>query len=341
MSRILKCIAAAALIVALPAVTHAAEVNWRLGSPVGPEDIATRDMEAYADRVRERSGGAIDIEVVPLESIGFKPADSLRVIKQGVLDAMNIVPYYIDRDEPLLAAFMPHGGLMDPEDNFKIIDVQHEIANEIYAKWNVAPVGRIFAGSLKHQTLVSRVPVRSLEELRDIKLRHFTKIGIETFNALGVSTQTLPSSELYLALKTGVVDASLYAPVYTKSQSIYEVACCSAYIGVFSAATPFVIGADEAKWSALSDEHRQIMMDVAQEMYEENIAIWRANEAEEEAVEFLKQQDGFENLEPFSEDDRRAIQQETWRQWKAFSESLGPEAVRNYERVIAALKNAS
>ena len=58
-------------------------------------------------------------------------------------------------------------------------------------------------------------------------------------------------------------------------------------------------------------------------------------------MEFLKQQEGFENLEPFSEDDRRAIQQETWRQWKAFSESLGPEAVRNYERVIAALKNAS
>lgn len=337
MLKMLKMAALAVAVGAVPFSAGASEVTWRLGSPVGPEDIATKDMEKFADRVSARSNGEIQIEVVTLESIGFKPSDSLRVIKQGILDAMNIVPYYIDRDEPLLAAFMPHGGLMDPEDNFKIIDVQHEIANEIYAKWGVASVGRIFAGSLKHQTLVSRVPVSSLEELRKIKLRHFTKIGIDTFNALKVSTQTLPSSELYVALKTGVVDASMYAPIYTRSQSIYEVACCSSYIGVFSSATPFVIGAAEEKWAALSDQQKEIMRSVADEMYNENIETWRANNAEAEAIEFLTAQDGFEILNPFPENDRREIQRATWEQWKAYCESIGPDAVANYERIIAAL----
>ncbi|MEO1190972.1 MAG: TRAP transporter substrate-binding protein DctP [Pseudomonadota bacterium] len=316
----------------------AAEVSWRLGSPVGPEDVATLDMVEYAERVAARSNGEIEIEVIPLESIGFKPADSLRVLKQGVLDAMNVVPYYVDRDEPLLSAFMPHGGLMDPEDNFKIIDVQHEIAAEIYAKWDVIPVGRIFAGALKRQTLVSRVPVSSLEDLRKIKLRHFTKIGIDSFNALGVSTQTLPSSELYLALKTGVVDGSLYAPIYTKSQSIYEVACCSSFIGVFSAATPFIIGANAQSWAALSDGQKAILQSVASEMYEENIEKWRNDTAEAEAIAYLREQD-FEILDPFPEEDRKAIQQATWDQWRLYAESLGPDAVRNYERIVAALRD--
>lgn len=337
MTAIIKITAAACLAAALATQAFAAEVKWKLGSTVGPADPGTQMLIEFAERVGEASNGEIEIEVVPLESIGFKPADSLRVLKQGVLDAMVLVPYYLDRDEPLLSVFMPHGGMLDPEDNLKILDVQHEIAQEIYDKWDVVTIGKTFQGELREQTLVSRVPVNSLEELRKIKLRHFTKLGIDTFNALGVSTQTMPSSELYLALKTGVVDASLYAPVYTKSQSIFEVACCSAMIGVFATATPTAVGASEAAWSKLSDEQRQIIQDVLAEMFDESVEVWREATPQKEAVEFLMQQEGFEILEPFSEEDRREIQKATLEEWRKFAESLGPDAIDAYERIVASL----
>jgi TRAP-type C4-dicarboxylate transport system substrate-binding protein len=332
-----KFTAAACLAAALATQAFAAEVEWKVGSTVGPADPGTQMLEEFARRVGEKSNGEIKIEVVPLESIGFKPADSLRVLKQGVLDAMALAPYYLDRDEPMLSVFMPHGGLMDPEDNLKILDVQHEIAQQIYDKWDVVTVGKTFQGELREQTLVSRVPVDSLEDLRKIKLRHFTKLGIDSFNALGVSTQTMPSSELYLALKTGVVDASLYAPVYTKSQSIYEVACCSSMIGVFATSTPTAIGASRQAWSKLSDEQKQIMQDALAEMFDESVEVWREAKPQKEAVDFLKQQEGFEILEPFSEEDRREIQRAVLDEWRKFAESLGPEGIDAYERIIAAL----
>lgn len=337
--KIKKALTAAALLAsALSTQAMSADVTWKLGSTVGPADPGTLQLIEFAERVGERSNGDIEIDVVPLESIGFKPADSLRVLKQGVLDAMVLVPYYLDRDEPLLSVFMPHGGMMDPEDNIKILDVQHEIAQQIYDKWDVVTIGRTFQGELREQTLVSRVPVNSLEELREIKLRHFTKLGIDTFNSLGVSTQTMPSSELYLALKTGVVDASLYAPVYTKSQSIFEVACCSAYIGVFATATPTAIGASQTAWSQLSDAHKDIMQTVLDEMFNESVDVWREATPQKEAVEFLMQQEGFEILEPFSEEDRKEIQQATLAEWRKFAESLGPDGVDAYNRIIAALE---
>ncbi len=331
-----KLLFAALLGLAAAAPVDAQTVKWKLGSSTGPQDQQTQDLMKYAAAVRERTGGKLDIEVVAIETLGFKNVDSLRVLKQGVLEAMHIVPYYLFRDAPALAALMPHGGLLEPEDNLKIEKVQREIANEIYAKWDLVPAVDWHAGGLRDLVVVSKEPISSLADLKGKKFRHFTKEGTQAFNDLGISTQIVPSSELYLALKTGVVDAAVYGLIYVKTQSINETTCCVSYLAPFSAAFPFTVGVRKDVWTKLDPALKTAMQDVGKEFYARALDEWRSNKLEGETAAFLKEK-GMKFLAPFPLEDRKKIQQALFKAWREQCEKIGPDAVKNYERIIAAL----
>ncbi|MCP5368567.1 MAG: TRAP transporter substrate-binding protein DctP [Hyphomicrobiales bacterium] len=333
-------VTAAALAIGLTCGAGAADVKWRLGSSVGPKDPQTVRLLDLAERVKEKSGGRFEIEVIPIETIGFKNVDSLRVLKQRALDAMFIVPYYVVRDEPMMGVFAPHGVLAEPEENLKIVDEQYKVGAEILAadKWNIVQVGKAPFGALRDLVIMSKEPVNTLEGLRKIKFRHFTKDGLKAFNALGVSTQVVPSSELYLALKTGVVDASVYGPTYGKSQSIYEVTCCMSYLAAFSMAYPFTIGVNKDVWEKVPADLRQILKDTSEQMWNESVEKWKVGAAEKEAYEWLTTKGGMKMLDPVPLADRKLIQAELLKLWREQAEKAGPTAVGYFERITAHLK---
>ena len=59
-------VAATAIAWATVGPAGAADVEWKLGSPVGPQDLATKYLEDYASRVQERSNGRMAVEVIPI-----------------------------------------------------------------------------------------------------------------------------------------------------------------------------------------------------------------------------------------------------------------------------------
>jgi len=329
-----------ALALAAP-VVQAAEVEWRLGSSVGPQDPTTLALQELAKRVDEKSGGRFAIEIVPIETIGFKNVDTLRVLQQGVVDAMNIVPYYAVRDEPLMGVFAPHGVLIDANENLKIVDTQYEIGAEILAeKWGVVQVSRAPFGALRDLIVMSKTPVNTLDGLRGLKFRHFTKDGLEAFNNLGVSTQMVPSSELYLALKTGVVDAAVYGPTYGVSQSINEVTCCFSYLAAFSMAYPFSIGVNQDVWAAVPDDLKAVLTEEANAMWQESVDRWAEGGAEKEAYATLVAK-GMQQLDPMPLEDRKLIQAELLQIWQAQAEALGEQGATYYARIVKSLNGGS
>ena len=331
-------VAATAIAWATVGPAGAADVEWKLGSPVGPQDLATKYLEDYASRVQERSNGRMAVEVIPIETLGFKNTDSLRVVKQNVVDAIYVQTFYVTRDEPLMGVFMPHGVLADPQDNLKVLGVQLEIADEILQeKWNMKIITQDPTGGGQSRLLVvSKDPVTSLDELRKLKFRHYSKAGIRAYSELGVSAQVIPSSELYLALQTGVVDGAMYGAPYILSQSLDEVTCCASFVGALTL-SPRGISADATKWEQLPGDLQQVMLDVGDEMFTESMARWRAEEIYNAAAQELTK-NGYKILEPFPLDDRLEIQQAILKVWREDVEKIGPHALEYYDRIVAALK---
>jgi TRAP-type C4-dicarboxylate transport system substrate-binding protein len=244
----------------------------------------------------------------------------------------------VTRDEQLMGVFVPHGMLIDAEENLKIVDVQYSIGAEILRdNWGIVQVERAPFAALRDLVIVTTKPINTLAGLRKIKFRHFTKDGLQAFNALGVSTQVVPSSELYLALKTGVVDGAVYGPTYAKSQSIYEVTCCFSYVSAFSMAYPFSIGVNAATWRGLPDDLKKVLAEESRKMWDESVASWRQGAAEKEAYEWLTTKGGVKMLDPMPVEDRKAIQAELIKVWRGNCRGLGAKGVDYCSRIEAAL----
>ena len=92
------------------------------------------------------------------------------------------------------------------------------------------------------------------------KIIDIAKDQVEVFNRLGVSAQIVPQAELYLSLKTKVIDCSLYAPAAVKSISLQEVSKFASMIYLFS--SPFSsIGVSQKAWANLPDDLKKIVRD--------------------------------------------------------------------------------
>jgi TRAP-type C4-dicarboxylate transport system substrate-binding protein len=317
---------------------HAEATKWKFANPWPNAHPATKKLNEMFDEINERAKGKLEIEMMFLSAVGYKQGDLLRVLKQNIASMSLFVPYYVSRDAPLLANVIPAGGLIDAEQNLAIAQAQRDYAARILERdWGMVLATRFFNLGGRDLIIVSKDPVNTLDGLKGKKLRHFDKTAIQAMTTLGISAQTLPQSELYLALQTGVVDAAVHGLTNAKSQSLNEVACCFSDFTPFPGqGAPYGFITRKEDWAALPADVREVITDVAEKQWAEGVAGWRAGIASAEAKKVLIER-GMKDLGPFSKADRETLQQTVFKVWRAQCEKLGPEAVQLYDNVFEAM----
>lgn len=332
------CLLGAVLMLGVSAPASAANVEWKMANPWPEKHPASKAIAALLADVEARTNGSVKIKAVNLKAIGFKQGDLLRVIKQGVTEASLFVPYYIGRDAPDLANVIPTGGLADAEENLKIDDIQREYAKEFLAKdWDSVMAAPFFNRGGRDLIIVSRDPINTLDGLKGKKVRHFDKLGLKAMENLGINAQILPQSELYIALKTGVVDAAVHGMTNARSQSIYEVAKYFSEFTPFPGqGAPYGIIVRNDHWAMLDDAQKAAIAEAGKKSWDEGVALWRDATLTNEARDYMVSQ-GAKNMGPFSPEERVKLQKMVFEVWKESCEKLGPRAVKLYEDVVAAL----
>lgn len=331
-------VASAGLVTAGLGAAHAETYEWQFGNPWPANHPATGALTQILDEIRARSDGRLDIQMVHLDTIGFKQADLLRVIDQGVTEMGLFVPFYVRRDAPMLANVVPTGGLIEPEDNLRISDIQRAYAEKILLEnWGIVLPVRFFNRGGRELVLITTDETNSLEGLKGKKLRHFEALGLKAFEKLGVAAQTLPQSELYLALRTGVVDTAIHGLTNAVSQSMWEVACCYSDLTPFAGqGAPYGFIFKEETWNSLPDDLKQIVRDVTEEDWATAIEVWRSGEEDKAAKEKLAEE-GMKELPPLSAEDRATLQKVVFEVWQEECTNLGPDAVEMCTAVIKEL----
>ena len=85
-------------------------------------------------------------------------------------------------------------------------EVETQVAS-LFEKDNLELMGSAWIGS---EHLVARKPIAGVRDLQGIKMRVFANpVHVEAFKALGATPVPTGSSELYAALQTGAIDASV------------------------------------------------------------------------------------------------------------------------------------
>lgn len=117
-----------------------------------------------------------------------------------------------------------------------------------------------------------RVPVRSLADLRGLKIR-FAGIGGKVIARAGASVTMLAGGEIFQALEKGAIDATEYAlPVVDQRLGFSRIAPYNYYPGWHQPATAFHLTVNLDRWQALTPASRSLLETVCTAGVTRNLA---------------------------------------------------------------------
>ena len=188
---------------------EAAETTtWKIQTS-WPGGIGLDIFKNWCNSIVEKTGGELALTPFGAKDVvgDFQLFDA---VKNGVLEATNsFTLYWIGRIPATVFMSSYPLGLRNPHewDVFFFALGGREIARELYAKHNMFYVGHVHHGP---NIIHSKVPIRSIDDFRDRKMRLPGGMVAEVFQDAGAKTTLLPGGEIFAALEKGTIDVADY-----------------------------------------------------------------------------------------------------------------------------------
>ena len=317
------------------AAASAQAAQWRFNNPLPEKRPETKEFMQFAEDVEKNSNGEISIKVFSGGSLGLKNTDALRFLPKGAVEMSMVWANYLGRDAPALGTVMVQGSVGSEDELHKVLPVVREIYEEEFAKWDVVATGYVALPMLEASIFCRDEPVRTLAQLKTKKLRVWAKDQVENFSRLGVSAQIIPQEEMYVAMKTGVVDCAVYPALYAHTVSLQEVAKYASFLYPM-ASGPYILGMSTENWNALPDSHKTAIRDAGQAVWDRTNR-YDDDHAKELAAREALQAQGVEWLEDFPVADRMAYVEAVGVTWEKLANEAGGDAPAYRQRVLKAM----
>ena len=211
MKRLLPILIASIFAVAaiLAAVSvQGADSTLKLHHFLGPKAPAqTQMLDPWVEKVEELSKGRVKIDIYPAMSLGGKPPQLVRQVRDGVVDLIWTVNGYTTGLFPRTEVFeLPFIHTNDPvATNLAMREMYDEYLAEEYRGMKVMFL-HVHQGQAVH--MVDKL-VRKPSDFAGTKIRIPTRTGAWVLEALGAAPVSMPVPDLPQALSKKVVDGAL------------------------------------------------------------------------------------------------------------------------------------
>lgn len=252
----------------------------KLGHGLDPSHPVHLAMEFLAQRVAEKSGGRMRIDVYPSEQLGSE-RECLELLQIGSLAMTKVSCSVIEGFVPEMSVLSLPYLFRDEAHRFRVL--QGEIGRALLLageRYWLRGLCYYDAGTRSFYT-VDR-PVLSPDDLAGLKIRtQESPTSMRMVQALGGSATPIAWGELYSALQQGVVDGAENNPPSFHLSRHYEV--CKFYSLDEHTGVPDVLVISTKIWEDLSPEFQRLLQDAADESEIYQKKLWK--EATERALE--------------------------------------------------------
>lgn len=246
---------AASVPVAMPS---AAEYEWTMQTSETAGEPQFEVKKAWAKNVETMSGGKVKIEILPTGAV-VPHSQTLEAVGAGILQGHLTDPSYFSGQDP---AFSMLGNLVgawgDPLEFLEYMKFGggEQLYNELVEPYGVH---LICAAATGLEALVSKKPIRSVADLKGLKLRAPEGMVYDIFSKAGAAPVNLPGSEVYTGLEKGVIDAADYTVFATNhAQDLHSFAKYPSYPGFHS--LPMVaVSMNKQIWDGLPDDIKTML----------------------------------------------------------------------------------
>lgn len=256
------------------AQTAVAVEKMRLGHGL-PEDHAVhKAVVKFADLVKERSGGEIEIKVFANGVLGGE-REMLEQVQNGVLEITKASASPLETFSTDYKVFNLPFVFRDRDHFFKVL---------------TSPVGESILASSKKRGFIglayydsgarsfyAKKAINTPDDLKGMKIRvQQSPTTIKMIQALGATPTPMAWGEVYSALQTGVVDGAENNVTALTNGRHGEV--CKFYSETEHQIVPDVLVMSSVRWDSLKKQHQEIIKKAAVNSYEYQKSLWGAFE---------------------------------------------------------------
>lgn len=240
-------------------------------------------MEFMAERVREKSGGTIRIDIYHSEQLGSE-RECLELLQIGSLGMTKVSSSALEGFVPTMNVLGLPYLFRDREHLFKVLE--GEIGRSLLLDGEKVWLrGLCFYDAGSRSFYTKKKPVDKPADLEGVKIRtQESPTAMKMVRALGGSPTPIAWGELYTALQQGVVDGAENNPPSFYLSRHYEV--CPYYALDEHTSVPDVVLISTTIWNDLPAEAQRIIQEAADESAQVQKKLWQ--EATQRALDEVR-----------------------------------------------------
>jgi TRAP-type transport system periplasmic protein len=255
--------------------------EWSLASVLPATHPVHESLTIFADKVREKTDGGVDITVYPGGQLG-QEQDYIEGIQLGTIDVTKVSSAPMGQFSDSLQVVSLPFIFRDQAHQHAVLrgDVGERLMNDLESN---GFKGLAFLDSGFRNITTQVRPIYTPEDLEGLKIRVMgSEPLIDSVNAFGATAVPMGQSEVYVALQQNVIDGWENNQPTVVAFNMWEVAEYYSYTRHVSIPDIMVMNLDA--FNALPDSYQDAVMEAAAETAVEHTKIWNAYIGEAERI---------------------------------------------------------
>ena len=252
MNRTLLTAVLAAALAAAPALAQDKIKFKVVGQPLATGLIQKNKEQPFFETLAQKTGLPIEIDYKPIDTLGVKDTEQLRMMKSGLFDIVSIRMSQNSRDEPTILGLDLVGlnpdyktGRAVANAYFDAVDqrLQQQFGVKLLGIWPFGP-----------QILFCKKPITRLADIKGLKVRTYDQNLAKFVQSVGATPVPLSFAETQQSLSLGVVDCAITGPSSANSAGWPEVTTHQLPVGFQIALNGY--GITQKAWSQLKPDQQ-------------------------------------------------------------------------------------
>ncbi|MBA4503021.1 TRAP transporter substrate-binding protein [Marinobacterium marinum] len=199
----------AGIIALTGAISATAQADtWHMPTPYGDANLTTKLAYEFADEIREKSGGKLDINVHSGASL-IKHPEIPRAVRTGQVQLGEVFIGVMGNSHPVFK----HDNIPFLATNFDDSKKLWEAAKpELEKLLNKEGMVLLYTVPWPTQSLYTKFPVNTLDDLKGTKMRAYSPSTSRLAELMHTSPTTVQAPEVPQAFSTGIIDAMITSP---------------------------------------------------------------------------------------------------------------------------------
>lgn len=303
--------------------------------------LSVQGDKVFMDQVQALSKGKIKIQYFPSNELG-KPADDVTIANSGIADVVSGSPPYISSLMPLSNAFDLPGILPNADIGTKAYNKVANDPNSVISKsdYQANHLHFLYAATLPlYQVVTVKTPVKSLANLKGLRLRSAGGAEDLVVKAMGAVPVTMARGEDYNAFQRGALDGGIFNLPSLHVNKVDEV-CHYATTDANVSSFVYAVEISDRTWNGLNSATKNVIDQAAKAAAQSYARNMDDNNAK--AIKELTA--GGMTFTTLSSADKTQLEnalKPVWTDWEKEMKSRGLDGAAAIKEVQAAVKSLS